>query len=115
MRWTLSAGFVVAFNVAACVSPMYAQITPGVAHEDVIYAFEVDSQKGADDTVKVVVCHRFGNPPCVSMRAEILSDTEEYARWRAEAARRNRAAQQHGHTSAGQDGTRGEPSSESDE
>lgn len=80
-------------GASACVPPTYAQVTPGVAHEDVVYAFEVDKRNGADDTVKVVVCHRFGNPPCVSMKSEVLADTNEYARWRSEAAHRSNVAQ----------------------
>lgn len=84
----------------ACVPPIYTQVTPGVAHDDVVYAFEVDRQKGDDDTVKVVVCHRFGNPPCVSIRATQLDEPEEYGSWRADAERRRNAAQRRPHERA---------------
>ena len=80
-------------GLCACQPPAYVNVTPGVAHEDVVYAFEVESRKNESDRVRVIVCHRFGNPPCVTMPADDLTGEDAYARWRSDAATRNRRAQ----------------------
>ncbi len=83
----------IAFAVgsSAC-APVYSTVTQGVAHDDVVYAFQVDSQADRDDRVKVVVCHRFGNPPCVTMPSRVLTGEGAYSAWRSEAAERNARA-----------------------
>lgn len=73
-------------------APVYSTVTQGVAHDDVVYAFQVDSRADKDDQVKVIVCHRFGNPPCVTMPSRALTEEGAYAAWRSEAAERNARA-----------------------
>ena len=92
MSPSLQAFLMLALAAAAsgCVPPppVQATITPGVVQDDLVYAFKLESDGRRDDRVKVVMCHRFADPPCVTVNPQEIT-VDSYRDWRKEAASRS--------------------------